>query len=567
MDNLDRFFGVFDSDDNLVGGGGLHGSVIKCVALSEQTRGESLANSLISRISQAAAEENIFDLTLFTKPENEEVFSSMAFHTVGRAPKALLMESNPRGISAYTNRLKSLAKPYAGFSKGVIAMNCNPLTNGHLYLISRAASQVEHLFIIPVRHGVTEYSYEERHEMLNRIASRFDNVTVCPGSIYTISQATFPTYFIKNLDDAAPTQMELDLDIFCRHIAPALGATKRFVGSEPTDALTRCYNEAMHRILPQKGIEVVEIERVAMSGEPVSASRVRKLIAENRVGEALVLLPAESVPYALAHAACKALSDELHLTPKPGLVDEHDNGAHSDMDLALMARSIEACKPYFTKMASIGAQADKTDLSDMASQLRGIGIEAEQAMLKATGGINTHRGALFSLGLAVAAAAAAVAKSGDKQASLAADVLRQNIMKMAAALSAGKPARAESHGAKACTQYGIKGAARLAEEGYAMLFESWLPYYRSVKGEPLAQHRLLCRIISEIDDTNLYHRGGSEGAEYARRYAAALAEECSEEALAKANADFVARNLSPGGAADMLALTLLIDSLTRKQSN
>lgn len=594
MDNLDRFFGVFDSADNLVGGGGLHGSVIKCVALAEQTRGESLANSLISRIRQAAAEENIFDLTLFTKPENEEVFSSMAFHTVGRAPKALLMESNPRGITSYTNRLKSMARPYAGGNNGVIAMNCNPLTQGHLYLIATAAGQVDRLFIIPVRHGLTDFSYAERSDMLSRIAARFDNVTICPGSIYTISQATFPTYFIKDLNDAAPTQMELDLDIFCRHIAPALGAGKRFAGTEPTDPLTQCYNRTMQRLLPPNGIEVIEIPRIESAGQPVSASRVRRLLAQGMAGDAINLLPTESIPYLLAHAACRALTDELELTPKPGLVDLHDNGAHTDMDVSTMRQSIESCKPYFVKMADAAMQSASTagqpasasksilPATEIDGQLRAIGIEAEQAMLAATGGVNTHRGALFSIGLAVAAAAVCLASTPEGDRRLTPDALRRQIMTLAAALSAGKHAKSAtqsvavqadtaqeqaSHGAKACERYGIKGAAQLAEEGYPQLFDSWLPMYRAIKSDPMARHRLLCRIMADIDDTNLYHRGGLPGAQYARQCAVALAESCTMEALAQANADFVARNLSPGGAADMLALTLLTDSLTCNQSD
>lgn len=101
MENLDRYFGIFDMNDNLVGGGGLQENVVKCIALSESTRNESLTNPLMSRIREAAMADGHYDLLLFTKPENQRIFESLAFHTVGKADKALLLESNPRGISGY----------------------------------------------------------------------------------------------------------------------------------------------------------------------------------------------------------------------------------------------------------------------------------------------------------------------------------------------------------------------------------------------------------------------------------------------------------------------------------
>lgn len=557
MEKLDHFYGIFDTDDRLVGGGGIKGSVIKCIALSEKTRGESLSNTLVSCIREAAAAEGIYDLTLFTKPENEEIFRSLAFNVIGRAQRAILMESNPRGIKRYTDSLRKIAAPYSCERNGVIVMNCNPLTRGHLYLIEQAASRCGHLFIMPVKDGPTEFSYDERLQALRQAATRFDNVSVCLGSIYTISQATFPTYFLKNLDDAAPTQMELDLDIFARHIAPALGVGIRFVGSEPTDALTGTYNESMHRLLPQRGIEVMEIQRLEQYNIPISASRARRYIKEGKARKALEIVAQESIPAVLARAACAALTKELELTPKPGLVDLHDNGSHSDMNPELMRKSIDACRPYFRQMACAAMSLDTNNLADISQQLRSIGLEAERSMLDVTGGVNTHRGALYSLGLAVAAAAATISLTNK----LTAENLREYIIRFAASLHNSSDASTASHGSEACRKFGLKGASDLAREGYEMLFNDWLVFYSQVKDQPLGRHRLLCRIMATIDDTNLYHRGGEAGAAFAKSLASQLTGDCSEEKLAQANADFVKRNLSPGGAADMLALTLFVHSL------
>ena len=158
MENLDRYFGIFDMNDTLVGGGGLQGNVVKCIALSESTRNESLTNPLMSRIREAAMADGHYDLFLFTKPENQRIFESLAFHTVGKADKALLLESNPRGISGYCKKLSGILPQSKESRNGVIVMNCNPLTKGHLFLIEAAAKQVDFLFIIPVMEGDSEYS-------------------------------------------------------------------------------------------------------------------------------------------------------------------------------------------------------------------------------------------------------------------------------------------------------------------------------------------------------------------------------------------------------------------------
>ncbi len=154
MENLDRYFGIFDMNDNLVGGGGLQENVVKCIALSESTRNESLTNPLsASRIREAAMADGHYDLLLFTKPENQRIFESLAFHTVGKADKALLLESNPERHIRILQKLSGILPQSKESRNGVIVMNCNPLTKGHLFLIEAAAKQVDFLFIIPVMEG------------------------------------------------------------------------------------------------------------------------------------------------------------------------------------------------------------------------------------------------------------------------------------------------------------------------------------------------------------------------------------------------------------------------------
>ena len=280
---------------------------------------------------------------------------------------------------------------------GCIVMNCNPFTLGHRYLIEQAAKQVERLYVMVVREDCSLFAYTERKAMVEQGVADIENVSVIDGSDYAISRATFPTYFLKRLDDAADTQMLLDLDLFRRHIAPALGATVRFVGTEPTDQLTRRYNQLMHEALK----DVREINRLEKDGNAVSASRVRKAMEEGDMNTIRQLVPPTTLPYIIAHLATQALQAELDTTPKPGLVDKDNNGAHRDMDYALMQLSINTLHPSFVRLAFLGF----ADTLPSHTVIRDAGIEAEKAMLEATNGVNTHKGALFSMGLAVVAAA------------------------------------------------------------------------------------------------------------------------------------------------------------------
>ena len=626
LDEVDYYAIVTEPDgDEILAGGGLQGDIIKCIAVEERLRDAHLSNRLVSHLISEAAQRGHHSVKVFTKPQNRQVFESFGFRLVGEAPLAILME-NGHGIDDYTKYLRSCAStlqpaehpadislPTAegrgGASTiGVIVMNANPFTLGHRYLIEQAARQVDRLFIIPVKEDGGEYQpsrslfpYAERKAMMEAAVAQSNKVPkyqsnslplregrggvfVLEGSPYAISAATFPTYFLKQLSDAADTQMLLDIDIFCRHIAPALGATIRFVGSEPNDALTRRYNELLQQQLPLHALRLVEIPRLTAITSPstpaspvccdhvatpqsapaISASLVRKALAEGRFAEAAALVPPTTIPYLLAHLACNALRQELDTTPKPGLVDQHDSGAHTDMDYALMQRSIAALRPYFVQIAQAGQQGN----TDHATLSR-IGIEAERAMLKATGGVNTHRGALFSLGLAVAQgnkglrACSLSEQSGERtkvQSNKASD-LQAGIIRLASQF----PDTQGTHGSHAVSQYQAKGALAMAREGYEQLFNDWLPFLCELQqqGDPYAHHKTLLRIMAQLDDTNVLHRCGAEVAQRVKAEAATLLADFSPDRLEAMNRRYTAENISPGGAADMLALTIFIHAITK----
>ena len=400
--------------------------------------------------------------------------------------------------------------------------------------------------MIPVKEDKSLFSYAERKAMMEKFITQqpsaiTQKITICDGSDYAISAATFPTYFLKKLDDAADTQMRLDLDIFRRHIAPALGATIRFVGSEPDDALTRRYNELMREMLP----DVREIERLQENGEVVSASKVRKALENGDFQRAAALVPPTTIPYLLAHLATDALQKELDTTPKPGLIDQNDNGAHSDMDYRLMQRSIAALHPYFVKLA---VEAFQKDLPSVEN-LQKIGLEAEKAMLDATKGVNTHKGALFALGLTLVAAAN-LYQNGI--------LTPENLQKTIEKLAAQFPDTTDTHGSRVVSQHNVKGALAMAREGYQPLFTDWLPYYRGERSEERKLKTLL-RIMATLDDTNVYHRKGAEGVAQMKADSIALLNDFEPKKLEQLNQDYNAQGISPGGSADMLALTIFVN--------
>ncbi len=603
IDDMNYYAAVLDDDGEMIAGGGLKDDVIKCVAVDDAHKGEAIANTLVSHLISHANQEGYGCIKLFTKPKNRQLFESLSFRLLAEAPEAILMETGIGGISNTIEALKKIkeeSEKYKEYNKeckedskkckentpylktstpqhltttmqptGCIVMNCNPFTLGHRYLVESASRMVEHLFVIVVREDRSAFSYQERKAMVTTGTADLKNVTVCDGSEYAISNTTFPTYFLKRLSDATDTQILLDLDLFRRHIAPALGAEVRFVGTEPTDELTRRYNELMMESLGKD--HVVQIPRLENGGVAVSASRVRRAMDSNSLKEAAQLVPPTTLPYIIAHLATRALHAELDTTPKPGLVDKDNSGAHRDMDHALMSRSIRAIHPYFVRLALLGFAADMPSHDDIVK----TGIEAERAMFEATNGVNTYKGALFSMGLAVVAAAGKAWQGY----SITPQALSAAISKLAFAF----PDTKGTHGSKAKQTAAsetatFKGALDNAREGYPMLFNDWLPFYANLSknGEPHALHLTLLRIMCDLDDTNIVYRTSlakmkqvkEESRSVLSRWSGATHGTPQADAgtnldtiLGDMNRSFVQRNISPGGSADMLSLVVFINGV------
>ncbi|MCJ2085640.1 triphosphoribosyl-dephospho-CoA synthase MdcB [Methylobacterium sp. E-005] len=262
----------------------------------------------------------------------------------------------------------------------------------------------------------------------------------------------------------------------------------------------------------------------------------------------------------VADLAYAALIGELETWPKPGLVSPVDSGSHDDMDADTLRRSAESLRPYFAEFVVAGAHG-----AAMAD-LRTIGIRAEAAMMRATHGINAHRGAIFSLGLICAAAGA----TGGQPVS--AEAYAVTVGARWGADISRVPASPSSHGGRAARRYGVGGASAEAAAGFPTIREVGLPALRlgriRAPDDPEAA-RVECffALLAVVDDTNLLHRGGANGLAAARAEAAAfiagggIGTPGWRDRAATVHRSFVTARLSPGGCADLLAATLLLDAL------
>jgi len=269
---------------------------------------------------------------------------------------------------------------------------------------------------------------------------------------------------------------------------------------------------------------------------------------------------------ALGRAAIVSLYDELALEPKPGLVSFADAGSHDDMNAGTFLRSLFALRHYFVRVAAQGAHGAAF------APLEALGIEAEARMLRATGGVNTHRGAIFTLGLLCAAAGAAHAVGLACSAPHLRGTLRA---RWGDALAARARRTSDSHGARAARAHGIRSAAEEAAQGMPTLFEHVLPALRAARragaDERGARLHALFTAMAEVADTNLVHRGGLQGlrdAQCLARHFLAEGGGLTADAPARAarvHALFVERRLSPGGAADLLAAACWVERVERLQ--
>ena len=283
-----------DGDGEIAATGSLCGTLVKYVAVADTAQGEGACATVMSELVSHAYRAGNTHLFLFTKPENDRMFSSLGFYELARTKDALMMENKKDGLSRFLSELEHGALQ----NTGAVVVNCNPFTYGHLYLIETAASRCSELHVFVVSEDKSEFPAEVRYDLVKRGTEHLNNVYVHRGGKYIISSATFPAYFLKDKNRTTDIKADLDLALFGGRVAPALNIKTRFVGTEPYCAVTNAYNMRMKVLLPSLGIEVVELERK----DGISASEVRRLMHSGQLEALKKLVPQVTYDYIVRHA-------------------------------------------------------------------------------------------------------------------------------------------------------------------------------------------------------------------------------------------------------------------------
>lgn len=284
-------------EGHIVATGSLAGEVLRNIAIDPAYQGEGLTASVLSHLIREASARGTFHYFIYTKPDTAHLFSALGFKEIARTePYAALLESGIGSIAEHCQMLSREVAQLPAGQRAVLVVNCNPFTLGHRAVIARAAAENTSVVVLVVEEDRSLFPFADRFKLVKEGVRDLENVLVLPGGKYVISAATFPGYFTRG-EETTRAQTRLDAEVFGRHIAPALGATHRYVGNEPYCPVTAAYNEAMLEVLPKYQVEVTVMPRVEVHSAPVSASRVRELIREDGWNEIAQLVPENTYRY------------------------------------------------------------------------------------------------------------------------------------------------------------------------------------------------------------------------------------------------------------------------------
>lgn len=293
---IDYTMGLFD-DGKLIGTGSLGGRVMRDIAISSDYQRKGLTHRIIRNLQGESNRRGINGNQIFTKPKNVPVFEHMGFKCVAVAePYAALLESGTDTLEDYLARVRTFLGSGEGKNRGAIVMNCNPFTLGHRSLVEYAHNNCDEVIIFAVQEDRSVFPFSNRFTLIKQGVKDMKGVEVISGGDFIISNATFPTYFIKGTDELA-AQTKLDATIFATRIAPALNITVRFVGEEPTDKTTLAYNQAMREVFAENGIELKVIPREQKGDQIVSASSVRRALAADDWETVYRMVPKTTLTY------------------------------------------------------------------------------------------------------------------------------------------------------------------------------------------------------------------------------------------------------------------------------
>ncbi len=266
----------------------------------------------------------------------------------------------------------------------------------------------------------------------------------------------------------------------------------------------------------------------------------------------------------ISEIATESLIAEARTTPKPGLVDGRNSGSHKDMNIITFLKSAEALKTYFYNCVKIGQETNALSPDEVFTQLRHEGIKAEKTMLETTGGVNTHKGAIYSLGILCGAVGRLWECENptcdtEKILSECQSIVKESTKKDFENIDDS------TAGGRFYIEHGFLGIRGEVSDGFPSVYNIALPVYEKALSDGLSHNDAgviaLIHLIANVNDTNLYKRGGMEGIKYAKMSATKLLSNASYPSRSQIESlddNFIERNLSPGGCADLLAVTYFL---------
>ena len=299
--HLEYSCGLFE-DETLLAAGSLYHNTLRCLAVDDAHHGEGMMNQIVGHLTQAALCRGYSHLFLYTKPKNARLFVPLGFFPIAQVPELVFMENRRHGFSDYLHALQAQAPCLPG--SAAVVMHANPFTYGHRYLLETACREQPQVHLFLLSEEFSPISYALRRKMTEEGTRDLQNLVLHPSGPYLISRVTFPSYFLRDEDQAIRAQAELDTAIFLR-IAAALGICHRYVGEEPYSHTTALYNDVLCAALPQGGVELHVLPRLCQNGSAISASGVRAAIHDGCPARIQNLVP-ESTRQVLLSEEAKA---------------------------------------------------------------------------------------------------------------------------------------------------------------------------------------------------------------------------------------------------------------------
>lgn len=268
---------VIKENNEIIATASKYKNVFKMIAVDINYQSNNYVATLISELINISYQEEYYHYFIFTKKIYSYIFETLGFKMISSYKEIALFEKGNISFINYLDNIKyKIRKEFENI--GSIVMNANPFTYGHKHLVDTALKKVDYLIVFVIEEDNSYFSFKTRFEIVQHALSNYNNVLVVKSGPYIISNATFPTYFLKENSDVNEYYTNIDINLYIK-IMQYLNINYRFVGSEPIDIVTNYYNNQLKIALKEK---LVIIDRVKINNNIVSASLVRQYLKDNK---------------------------------------------------------------------------------------------------------------------------------------------------------------------------------------------------------------------------------------------------------------------------------------------